>query len=390
MFVYFLLFFSLVFSTPLPLISTRDVTKRRERKMRLLFCGGKNFNGAKVVLATTTTTRKTTNLFSRRCFCSSARCCSPCLSFGKKKIISNVPQIRGCLLRVSSSDEPSKDKNNSNNSNNTNAWELFYQNHRSNFFRDRHYLRKSFKRDLMNDVEFEGFVENVSPEELKEKMKTLPALDVLEIGVGVGNAMFPLLRANPNLRFQCADVSETAIEQLKLHVDYDERRISKAFVVDAGERGCLVSIKDESFDVVLMCFFLSALNDAEIRNCLMEIRRVLRNGGVALVRDYADDDEKNKASSDFNPGRKVVMEDEREAYRRSDGTLARFFSERQMMEMFTGVGFQEAASGEEDGVGEEREERKKGSAVERVLFTQANRKMNVEITRAFLEGRFVK
>ncbi|CAL6303993.1 unnamed protein product [Bathycoccus prasinos] len=283
-----------------------------------------------------------------------------------------------------------KDKNNSNNTNNTNAWELFYQNHRSNFFRDRHYLRKSFKRDLMNDVEFEGFVENVSPEELEEKMKTLPALDVFEIGVGVGNAMFPLLRANPNLRFQCADVSETAIEQLKLHVDYDERRISKAFVVDAGERGCLVSMKDESFDVVLMCFFLSALNDAEIRNCLMEVRRVLRNGGVALVRDYADDDEKNKASSDFNPGRKVVMEDEREAYRRSDGTLARFFSERQMMEMFTGVGFQEAASGEEDGVGEEREERKEGSAVERVLFTQANRKMNVEITRAFLEGRFVK
>tara|TARA_B100000475_G_C14987981_1_gene311097 strand:- start:198 stop:926 length:729 start_codon:yes stop_codon:yes gene_type:complete len=242
----------------------------------------------------------------------------------------------------------------------------------------------------MNDVEFEGFVENVTPEELEEKMKALPALDVFEIGVGVGNAMFPLLRANPNLRFQCADVSETAIEQLKLHVDYDERRISKAFVVDAGERGCLVSMKDESFDVVLMCFFLSALNDAEIRNCLMEVRRVLRNGGVALVRDYADDDEKNKASSDFNPGRKVVMEDEREAYRRSDGTLARFFRERQMMEMFTGVGFQEAASGEEDGVGEEREERKEGSAVERVLFTQANRKMNVEITRAFLEGRFVK
>ena len=360
--------------------------------MRLLFCG-KNFNGAKVMLETTTRKTTTRNLFSRRCcFCSSsARKCSP-----RTKIIiskrggGGVPQIRGLLRVFSSSSSPSKDKNNSNNANNTNAWELFYQNHRSNFFRDRHYLRKSFKRDLMNDVEFEGFVENVTPEELEEKMKTLPALDVFEIGVGVGNAMFPLLRANPNLRFQCADVSETAIEQLKLHVDYDERRISKAFVVDAGERGCLVSMKDESFDVVLMCFFLSALNDAEIRNCLMEVRRVLRNGGVALVRDYADDDEKNKASSDFNPGRKVVMEDEREAYRRSDGTLARFFSERQMMEMFTGVGFQEAASGEEDGVGEEREERKEGSAVERVLFTQANRKMNVEITRAFLEGRFVK
>ena len=104
---------------------------------------------------------------------------------------------------------------------------------------------------------------------------------------------------------------------------------------------------------------------------------MLRNGGVALVRDYADDDEKNKASSDFNPGRKVVMEDEREAYRRSDGTLARFFSERQMMEMFTRVGFK-------------KREEKEGSTVKRVVFTQTNRKKNIEIARAFLEGRFVK
>ena len=109
---------------------------------------------------------------------------------------------------------------------------------------------------------------------------------------------------------------------------------------------------------------------------------MLRNGGVALVRDY-DDDEKNKASSDFNPGRKVVMEDEREAYRRSDGTLARFFSERQMMEKFTGVGFQEEASGE--GNEEKNEERKEGSAVERVLFTQANRKMNAKSRERFLK-----
>lgn len=196
----------------------------------------KNFNGAKVMLATTTRKTTTRNLFPRRCcFCSSssARKCSP----RTKIIISKrggvfVPQIRGLLRVFSSSSSPSKDKNNSNNTNNTNAWELFYQNHRSNFFRDRHYLRKSFKRDLMNDVEFEGFVENVTPEELEEKMKTLPALDVFEIGVGVGNAMFPLLRANPNLRFQCADVSETAIEQLKLHVDHKRFRNPTLVVID--------------------------------------------------------------------------------------------------------------------------------------------------------------
>ena len=285
------------------------------------------------------------------------------------------------------------------------AWEKFYRNHKTKFFRDRHYLRKSFKRDLMNDVEFIGFVEDATEEEMEEKLRALPKLDVLEIGAGVGNALFPLLRANPNLRFSAADVSETAIKQLKMHADYDEKKIVRAFVVNAGERGCLgngregvervggkgqVSIKDESFDVVLMCFFLSALTDEEIRNCLMEVRRVLKQGGVALVRDYADDDVKNDLS-DYHPGRELVMEEELNVYQRNDGTLARFFSEKQMIQMFAKVGFQNALNGTKEGGREEQEEeKKKGSAVERVLFTQTNRKKNIEIKRAFLEGRFVK
>ncbi len=270
-----------------------------------------------------------------------------------------------------------------------NAWELFYKTHGTKFFRDRHYLKKSFEKDLILTSDDETSSSRDGDDD------ALLRKEVLEIGVGVGNALFPLLRANPNgLRFHAADVSETAIEQLKLHEEYDETKIVNAFVVNAGEKGCFgggdyreeeeeggrggsqVSIKDESFDVVLMCFFLSALTDEEIRNCLTEVRRVLRKGGVALVRDYADDDAKNDLS-EFYPGKKVVMKEEREAYRRKDGTLARFFSERQMMEMFTRVGFK-------------KREEKEGSTVKRVVFTQTNRKKNIEIARAFLEGRFVK
>jgi ubiquinone/menaquinone biosynthesis C-methylase UbiE len=316
---------------------------------------------------------------------------------------------RGREKEDRAAEKASKDDENDDNDGKNNAWEQFYRNHKTKFFRDRHYLRKSFKRDLMNDVEFAGFVEDATEEEMEEKLRALPKLDILEIGAGVGNALFPLLRANPNLRFSAADVSETAIQQLKMHEDYDEKKIVRAFVVNAGEEGCLgggregvervggkgqVSIKDESFDVVLMCFFLSALTDEEITNCLMEVRRVLKRGGVALVRDYADEDAKNDLS-DYHPGRKVVMEEERDAYRRNDGTLALFFSEKQMMQMFAKVGFQNAANGEEKGEEEDdkrerREEKKEGSAVERVLFTQTNRKKKVEITRAFLEARFVK
>ena len=100
-----------------------------------------------------------------------------------------------------------------------------------------------------------------------------------------------------------------------------------------------------------MCFF-SPRDDEEIRNCLTEVRRVLRKGGVALVRDYADDDAKNDLS-EFYPGKKVVMEEER---RLIEGRwhFSRFFSERQMMEMFTRVGFK-------------KREEKEGSTVKRVV-----------------------
>ena len=315
-----------------------------------------------------------------------SRCCG---AFGSKNDGNEVLVRRGNEFESDDDDGKRVKGNNTNNS--PNAWELFYKTHGTKFFRDRHYLKKSFEKDLMSD--------ETSRDAILRK-------EVLEIGVGVGNALFPLLRANPNgLRFHAADVSETAIEQLKLHEEYDETKIVNAFVVNAGEKECFgggggyreegggggggggsqVSIKDESFDVVLMCFFLSALTDEEIRNCLTEVRRVLRKGGVALVRDYADDDAKNDLS-EFYPGKKVVMKEEREAYRRKDGTLARFFSEKQMMEMFTRVGFKkrEEKEGSKERAGGE------GSTVKRVVFTQTNRKKNIEIARAFLEGRFVK
>ena len=114
-----------------------------------------------------------------------------------------------------------------------NAWELFYKTHGTKFFRDRHYLKKSFEKDLILTSDDETSSSRDGDDD------ALLRKEVLEIGVGVGNALFPLLRANPNgLRFHAADVSETAIEQLKLHEEYDETKIVNAFVVNAGEKGC--------------------------------------------------------------------------------------------------------------------------------------------------------
>ena len=215
-----------------------------------------------------------------------------------------------------------------------NAWELFYKTHGTKFFRDRHYLKKSFEKDLIltSDDETSSSRDGDDDALLGKKCSRLAS--------GLGTRCFLCCERIRTVCDSHARRERNAIEQLKLHEEYDETKIVNAFVVNAGEKECFgggdyrrrrrggrggsqVSIKDESFDVVLMCFFLSALTDEEIRNCLTEVRRVLRKGGVALVRDYADDDAKNDLS-EFYPGKKVVMEEEREAYRRKDGTLARF------------------------------------------------------------------
>ena len=101
-----------------------------------------------------------------------------------------------------------------------------------------------------------------------------------------------------------------------------------------------------------------------------------------MVRDYATKDIKNSSTSlEFAPGEKIINSNitddtnnnTNNAYRRGEGTLARFFSEEQMSRMFTDTGF-----------------KNESSEVKRVEFTQTNRKLNIDITRSFLEGRFVK
>lgn len=57
-------------------------------------------------------------------------------------------------------------------------------------------------------------------------------INVLEIGCGVGNTVFPLLEKNAEVRVTCGDFSEEAIQILKIRPRYDEKVI-KARVLDA-------------------------------------------------------------------------------------------------------------------------------------------------------------
>eukprot|EP00696_Hemimastix_kukwesjijk_P013289 gnl/Hemi2/26652_TR8945_c0_g1_i1.p1 gnl/Hemi2/26652_TR8945_c0_g1~~gnl/Hemi2/26652_TR8945_c0_g1_i1.p1 ORF type:complete len:173 (+),score=36.15 gnl/Hemi2/26652_TR8945_c0_g1_i1:51-569(+) len=88
-------------------------------------------------------------------------------------------------------------------------WNKFYQRNENRFFKDRHYLLDEF-------------------DELRDAV--MPVL--LEIGCGVGNAVFPLLETHPTVRVFACDFSAKAIEIVKSHALYPGGRI-EASVCDA-------------------------------------------------------------------------------------------------------------------------------------------------------------
>jgi methyltransferase-like protein 6 len=191
-----------------------------------------------------------------------------------------------------------------------------------------------------------------------------PMIHMLEMGCGVGNALFPILRANPNITAEACDVSPSALLSLRTHDEYDSRRIKNVFICDARQESSLADVGDSTFDAVTMVFFLSALTDGEIRNVLAECCRVLKPLGCIFVRDYSLDDTKNLENSPHAPGE--MLDDN--LYLRGDGTSARFFSNAKLAKQFFDAGFK--------------------GAFEVKAFEQINRKKNLNVRRVFLDGRF--
>ncbi|CAM9871224.1 unnamed protein product [Phaeothamnion confervicola] len=151
---------------------------------------------------------------------------------------------------------------------------------------------------------------------------------LLELGCGVGNAVFPLLEANRGLFVVACDLSVHAIRLLRESPAFHkERWRCDAFVLDATADHAVMPAAIAAgggVDMVLLQFSLSAVSPEKMAKVARFAAVALRPGGVAMLRDYGRFDE---AQLRFGRGHRV----DDNFY---DGTRAFYFSVADLRRLF--------------------------------------------------------
>lgn len=223
-------------------------------------------------------------------------------------------------------------------------WDKFYEIHQNRFFKDRHWLFTEFpelapgvvKEDPNQPVRvFPDSKQIDDKEKCGRRSESSNSLGprILEIGCGVGNTVFPILLYNtdPNLFVYCCDFSSTAINILEENSAYDKSRC-KAFVLDATQRDWETPFDEQSLDIVVLIYVLSAIHPDKMEHVVKQIHRYLKPGGLVLFRDYGRYD---LAQLRFKKGR--CLSDN--FYARGDGTRVYFFTQDEIRDMFVSRGF---------------------------------------------------
>ncbi|XP_078281100.1 tRNA N(3)-cytidine methyltransferase METTL2 [Rhinoraja longicauda] len=155
---------------------------------------------------------------------------------------------------------------------------------------------------------------------------------ILEVGCGVGNTVFPILQTNndPGLFVHCCDFSSTAVELVKLNSGYDSSRCL-AFVHDLCDTQASFPMPDQSLDIIILIFVLSAIHPDKMQAVIKRLSQLLKPGGMIVFRDYGRYD---MAQLRFKKGR-CLSEN---FYVRGDGTRVYFFTQGELDELFTSAG----------------------------------------------------
>ncbi|XP_004071323.1 methyltransferase-like protein 2-A [Oryzias latipes] len=223
-------------------------------------------------------------------------------------------------------------------------WNEFYTIHENRFFKDRHWLFTEFPElapqcsvlnhtSHIDEPQGSNLDQNRCRDSGAEDSRDFPGSSasyrILEVGCGVGNTVFPILKTNndPGLFVYCCDFSSTAVELVKNNPEYDPGRCF-AFVQDLSDADASYPIPDGSLDVIVLIFVLSALHPDKMQASIRRLARLLKPGGMILLRDYGRYD---MAQLRFKKGR-CLSEN---FYVRGDGTRVYFFTQDELHELFT-------------------------------------------------------
>ncbi|CAL8302734.1 unnamed protein product [Merluccius merluccius] len=179
----------------------------------------------------------------------------------------------------------------------------------------------------------------VSASASSDRMRNAPAARALaadavlrDLGVRQKGGAAREIPLHPGLFVYCCDFSSTAVELVKANPDYDRERCF-AFVHDMSDADAAFPVPDESLDVLVLIFVLSALHPDKMQASISRLARLLKPGGVLLLRDYGRYD---MAQLRFKKG--LCLSEN--FYVRGDGTRVYFFTQDELNEMFTAAGLE--------------------------------------------------
>lgn len=140
---------------------------------------------------------------------------------------------------------------------------LFYR-----FFKDRHWLFTEFPELAPDNTSAPVRIYSNNETNTRDAHDLPITLNskrhIFEIGCGVGNTIFPILQysQDPNLFMYGCDFSSKAIDIVKQNELYDTKRC-EVFVMDATQIEWNVPFQENTLDIIVLIFVLSAIDPSK-------------------------------------------------------------------------------------------------------------------------------